>query len=363
MTETRDEPPRERLLTWTSGGIVIALTVLLVLAVAVHRGFIIYESLVWSEGKRVPHSMASYGFDLAGARVPITSIIPSGNHRDFFRSLDFPVPIGADEAEQRSRPRRKLIANAERVVGVTVGGESRAYPIRILAYHEVINDTLGGVPIAVTYSPVCFGVVVFHRRVADETLQFAYSGLLHNTNLLMYDRREDGAAESLWCQLQGRALVGPAAHAGKVLRMLPCQLLTWKDWRTAHPDTTTIHGKPSYVKKKIYGQDRYGRYYFEGELKPQYPVDPLPPAGERPYMSHVMALHTGGKWHEVFHADVARNADSRGIWKTRIAGHDVTFHHGERPETLWFEWANDPPADLKVIHTLWFAWFALREGG
>ena len=103
----------------------------------------------------------------------------------------------------------------------------RAYPLRVLVWHEVVNDTVSGLPILVTYNPLSEGIAVFDRRVAGRTLSFGVSGLLYQSNLLMYDRDGTRGAESLWSQLQARAVSGPAAGAGQTLELVPFALARW----------------------------------------------------------------------------------------------------------------------------------------
>ena len=120
-------------------------------------------------------------------------------------------------------------------VTVTLNGESRAYPLLVMQCHEIANDTLGGVPIAVTYNPLCDSVVVFDRRVGDEVLEFGVSGLLYSSNMLMFDRRPDALGESLWCQLLGRAISGPLVDTP--LAVLDAAVTDWAGWLADHPGT------------------------------------------------------------------------------------------------------------------------------
>jgi hypothetical protein len=165
---------------------------------------------------------AAYGFDLANlAPEARTTLVGSGNPRDFLTAYDMPATIPGTEMVRFNGERRsKYVVTADRVAGVVVNGAARAYPLAVLNGHEVVNDVLGGVPIAVTFSPLTDSVVVFDRRVGGEERLFRVSGLLWNSNLVMYDvpadpARRAGAVASLWSQLGMRAIAGPAA-AGPV---------------------------------------------------------------------------------------------------------------------------------------------------
>jgi hypothetical protein len=120
------------------------------------------------------------------------------------------------------------------VLGLEHGGVVRAYPAFILNHHEIVNDSLGGVPIAITYCPLCGSGVAFRRELDGEAVEFGVSGLLHNSDLILYDR----ASESLWQQITGKAISGP--HRGEVLTPVPLAMTTWVEWRTAHPATEVL---------------------------------------------------------------------------------------------------------------------------
>jgi hypothetical protein len=124
------------------------------------------------------------------------------------------------------------------VVAVEVAGEARAYPVRYLHYHEIVNDTLAGTPIAVTWCPLCGSAVVYDRRVggerAEDAASFGVSGKLADDDLVMYDRTTD----SEWKQSSGRCIAGP--HKGAELRILPAALTTWSAFREQYPDGSVL---------------------------------------------------------------------------------------------------------------------------
>lgn len=125
----------------------------------------------------------------------------------------------------------------DRVVGVTRNGEARAYPLRILNLHEIVNDDFGG-PLLVTYCPLCGSGVTAERRVEGAETIFGVSGLLWRSDLVMYDRR----TESLWSQILGQAVRGP--RTGDRLELVPSRITTWESWRSAHPDTVVMLPPP-----------------------------------------------------------------------------------------------------------------------
>jgi hypothetical protein len=228
---------------------------------------------------------ASYGFDLTTTLVPKAKIVASGMVADGLAALTDPKTIAAPG-------RGSYLVPTDTVIGVVAGGVSRAYPLRVLVWHEIVNDTVGGVPIVVTYHPLSGGIAVFDRRLAGRTPVFGVSGLLYQSSLLMYDRAEGRAGESLWSQLQARAVSGPAAEAGLRLELYPFALARFGDWERDHPETTVP--APVRGEESKYGQDVYGTYLNSSELR--FPVDPVPPAGSLGLKRRVFVTGSPGAW-------------------------------------------------------------------
>jgi hypothetical protein len=282
------------------------------------------------------------GFDLSISLVPADTIVPSGQPRDGIRSMDGPGILTTVEVLQLNEEQRgKYLVDSDEVIGVRIGDEVRAYPIRVLNWHEVVNDVVGGTPIAVTFGPLTFGTAVFDRNVGTETLEFGVSGLLHDSGLLLYDR----GGGSLWSQLQARAVTGPAAERGEVLEPLPFSLTTWGTWRERYPETTTVAPLPAL--KKHYSNNPYGNYYQQA--RPRFPVDPLPEDDGPGLMTRVLAVRTddGGWALTVLDPNASKPALPGGI------GEGITF--GFERESVGFL-ADDARAEMMVA--LWFAWYA-----
>ena len=157
------------------------------------------------------------------------------------------------------RAERGLLTR-EPVLVVAVGRAVRAYPLQILVWHEIVNDRLGGLPIAVTYCPLCNSALAFERRVGGRTLDFGVSGVLRNSDLVMYDRQ----TESWWQQLTGSAVVG--REAGTRLRALTSQIMSWRSFRARYPRADVL------ARPRFYDRD-YGRTPYAGYEDP----------GERPF--------------------------------------------------------------------------------
>ncbi|MGH9988070.1 MAG: DUF3179 domain-containing (seleno)protein, partial [Nitrososphaeraceae archaeon] len=130
--------------------------------------------------------------------VPLDQIVGGGPPRDGIPSIDNPKFVSVQEADE-------FIKDNEFVVGLNINGDIRAYPLQILVWHEIVNDNVGGVPVAVTYCPLCFTNQVFNRTLQDgNVVEFGTSGKLYNSNLVMYDR----ISESYWSQALAQGIVG-----------------------------------------------------------------------------------------------------------------------------------------------------------
>ncbi len=234
------------------------------------------------------------GFDVSNFKGDRELLVLSGLPKDGLVALVNPDTVpGAEVAalnkKQRRREHTKFVIPSDRVIGVEIGGEARAYPIRFLNWHEIANDTLGGVPIAVTYSPLCDSAVVFDRRAGGDTLEFGVSGLLYNSNLVMFDRRGSEPEESLWGQLEMRAISGPMA--GTPLTALPAKLVRWGDWLAEHPDTGMIAGDPK--SKENYSANPYQTYFATDKLR--FPVSPMPEGGGANWKTRIAIIGAGGE--------------------------------------------------------------------
>jgi hypothetical protein len=345
---------RPRLLTWTAGGWVLLASGLLCGAVGVWRLTSLLEATrhaVRGDGVHVE----SYGFDLSTCLIPREQIRASGRAADSLPLLNNPnVLTAGDVATLTARLRRthqgKFLVRNDRVVGVALNGEERAYPLRLLNYHEVVNDIVGGVPVVVVYSPSCDSVVVLDRTTDAGVLQFGDSGLVYNCGLLLYDRQVQAGTESLWCPLQFRAVSGPAAARGAELRLVPTVVVHWADWMARYPDTTVL--APDLACWKLYQQtsDRYLRP-AGGALA----VAPPPPADGPAPTAPVLALRTADSWH-VWPIDVLAAAINERAGELLVDGMHIKWNARTRPTTVWPEATSGERLD--VVYCRWFAWWA-----
>ncbi len=166
-------------------------------------------------------------------------------------------------AKQIPSAEATYLTDRELVFGVSINGDSRAYPLRILDWHEMFNDVVGGVPVSLAYCTLCGSGILFDTRVRGRRKPFVFgsSGLLYRSNKLMYDTQ----TESLWNQFTGRPVVGKLTGSGIELKILPVVITSWQHWLAAHPDTTVLSLDTGFQRDYRPGRP-YGEYFASPEL-------------------------------------------------------------------------------------------------
>jgi hypothetical protein len=187
--------------------------------------------------------------------VPLDKIKGGGPPKDGIPSIDNPKFAPVSESQ--------FVPDTTFVIGLDINGEKRAYPLFIMVWHEIVNDSVGGVPVAVTYCPLCFTNQVFERVIDGKEVEFGTSGKLYNSNLVMYDRLTD----SYWSQALGVAITGELT--GYELKRIPFDVISWADWKTLHPDTLVLTTETGHIRS--YGVDPYGDYYTDPRIL--FPVE------------------------------------------------------------------------------------------
>ncbi len=272
------------------------------------------------------------GFDLASSSVPVYEILSGGPPRDGIPALSFPGVVAAAEAPWRDE---------ERVIGVTLDGKSRAYPIAILDWHELVNDRLGGRHILVTYCPLCGTGMIFDREVAGRIRSFGVSGLLYQSDVLLYDR----GSESLWSQIASEAITGP--ERGKRLVLVRSAQMLWGEWRERHPDTTVLSDATGY--RRNYGRTPYRGYASSSRLYFPAPVDP-----RYPPKTPTLGLRTADGSARAYPAPELIASDSRVVESFEGRRIEVSYDRASKTFEV------DAPPEVEVIEGYWFAWTAFH---
>lgn len=231
---------------------------------------------------------STYGWstDFSTHSVPYYEIVPGGPGKDGIPAVDEPKFIGFAEADE-------FLVDREPVVALEIAGDARAYPLQILIWHEVVNDVVGGVPVVITFCPLCNSAVAFEREVAGTVYDFGVSGKLRFSDLVMYDRQ----TESWWQQITGEAIVGELT--GAELEFLPASLISYGDFKEAYPRGSVLSrdtGFPDYVRLGRYGVNPYSGYDDPDATPPLF-------AGHRderlPLMERIVTV-TGGETHVAY---------------------------------------------------------------
>ena len=243
--------------------------------------------------------------DFSKTTVDMEEIVSGGPPKDGIPAIDDPSFVTVEAAD-------RFLEDDEAVAVVRAGGETKAYPLQILIWHEIANDVVGGMPVSVTYCPLCNTTIAFDRRFDGRLLDFGTTGRLRHSDMIMYDRQ----TETWWQQATGDGIVGE--YAGRTLTFVPSPVMRWADVKEQMPEARVLSrdtGHPSYLGRS--GVNPYRGYdrrpgpierFFRGESD-----DQLPP------MEWVVALNENGEsWAVPF--SVLR---AEGVAALEVAGRNV----------------------------------------
>jgi len=225
--------------------------------------------------------------DFSKHTVAFTEIRSGGPSKDGIPAIDTPRFEQLDAGPVNGWARN--IADNEPVISLAIAGDARAYPVRILIWHEIVNDAVGGVPVAITYCPLCNSGLVFERTLDGRVLDFGTTGKLRNSDLVMYDRQ----TESWWQQFTGEAIVGKLS--GLSLHLLPSRMESFSRFHQRFPEGKVLI--PTIASARNYGANPYVGYDATGQRPFLY--DGSMPDGIDP-MERVVAVETAPGRHEAW---------------------------------------------------------------
>lgn len=281
-------------------------------------------------------SQTKNGFELGNALVPVEEILRGGPPRDGIPSINNPVFQDPEDAE--------LWRSDDLMLTYDKGEVSFAYPIGILNWHEIVNHDLGGTPLLITFCPLCGTGMAFDPRVNGRSLTFGVSGLLYNSDLLMYDHQ----TESLWSQIEGRAVSGPLA--GTELKPVAIRHELWQRWRERVGDKGQLLSTDT-GHRRNYRLSPYGDYDHSERL--YFPV-----------------THISRKYHpKTWVLGWTNNGEARAWPFPELAGQDGPVHDeiGGMKVVLTFD-PETPSAELRAedgtllpaTRAFWFAWYTFH---
>lgn len=275
------------------------------------------------------------GFDVSNSLISKEKIFSGGPPKDGIPAILNPKFESASEAS--------WLKSTDLVTGVEIEGVFKAYPLRILVWHEVVNDKVGNKPIMVSYCPLCGSTLIFDREVDSEELTFGISGLLYQSDVLFYDHQN----LSLWSQLEMKAISGP--KVGTEMEVLPSVLATWSEWKKKHPNTLVLSKDTGFSRD--YDNMPYGGY--ESSTNLMFPVEN---SDDR--------YHPKEKVLVVISSDnVAKAYAFKELNKVKTPLNDkvgldeitIKFNSGEFVSA--YDKAGNP---IRSFVTYWFAWYTFR---
>ena len=277
------------------------------------------------------------GFNVSNASVPLKAIERSGPPKDGIPAIDQPRFIPARQAK---------LADNDRILGVVLQGMARAYPVRILNWHEVVNDQFGDHAVVVTYCPLCGTGMAFDARLAGGSATFGVSGLLYNSDVLLYDR----ATQSLWSQISQTAVSGPLKGTG----LLPVVVThtTWADWRTRHPNTEVLSTQTGferdYQRDPYEGYDRVARLIFDVQHRDD----------RFPLKEWVLGVEVAGVYKAYPFSLLAGAVNARGELQDNVGGRHLRIRYNalHRSAEAFDEHGQPWPGTM----AFWFAWVAFH---
>ncbi|HHJ17333.1 MAG TPA: DUF3179 domain-containing protein [Gammaproteobacteria bacterium] len=292
--------------------------------------------VAWYFGPTYLYAGPTNGFDLSNSLVPATEIHHGGPPRDGIPAIDKPLFIAAGKAD--------FLQDNDPVLGIDRNGTRKAYPVKILNYHEIVNDRFNRESVVVSYCPLCGTGMAFIAAVDGKDHRFGVSGLLYNNDVLLYDR----ATDSLWSQLMRQAISGPLR--GSRLQQIAMSHTIWGDWRRRHPDTRVLSTDTGY--RRDYRRTPYAGYESSRAL--YFPmrnaVDPRYHPKER-----VIGLTLDGASKVYPFSELSR---TDGELHDRFAGRElrIRFDAENRSGNVFDATGRELPSTIGY----WFAWQAFH---
>ena len=280
---------------------------------------------------------AANGFDLSNSILPPDQILQGGPPRDGIPALSNPKLIKPENAS--------YLEPGDRVIGILLQGQARAYPIAILNWHEIVNDEINNQRFAITYCPLCGTAVAFDATVDGKPTDFGVSGLLYNSDVLLYDRE----TESLWSQIMSQAISGP--RVGTMLTAIPVSHTTWHDWLTDHPETLVMSDDTGYFRD--YQRDPYAGY--EESRYIYFAVNNEAPDSYHP-KEVVVGLGIDGVYKAYPFIELEKQGKAR--FSDTVNGKTFNFDWDSANRSVTI--TDDAGNAVAGIQGFWFAWFAFH---
>ena len=280
----------------------------------------------------------SNGFDISNSIIPANEILHGGPPKDGIPAISTPTMIEVTQAD--------YLQAGDRVIGIEINGDARAYPIGILNWHEIVNDRVGGQAVAITYCPLCGTGVAFNALIDGKETEFGVSGLLYNSDVLLYDRN----SESLWSQIMRQAISGD--KVGQKLESLPIQHTTWQHWTTQFPNTLVMSDDTGYSRD--YARNPYEGY--EKSVATYFEVNNKAPDIYHP-KEEVLGIEVNGEFKAYPFVELDKLGESSFEDEFNGDRYRVHWNSESRSARVTALGSNKAP---QSIQGFWFAWFAFH---
>jgi hypothetical protein len=296
-----------------------------------------YLLLNFSSLEKKLMAQSKNGFDLSNSLIPVEEIMSGGPAKDGIPAIDHPKFIKVSETN--------FLKPGDRVLGVVKNGIARAYPIRIMNWHEIVNDYFGHEPVVITYCPLCGSGVAFLATIDGETRTFGVSGLLYNNDVLLYDRK----THSLWTQIMNKAVSGPSI--GVELQMIPIIHTNWADWKSRYPEDEVLSTETGYYRD--YNRDPYAGYENSENI-----MFPLSNTDNRFHAKELLlGVEINGKYIAFPFSELKQ---TNGRVSIKFAGKELIVNYDKIYNTARVSLASGE--EIPGIILYWFAWIAFHSG-
>jgi hypothetical protein len=280
-------------------------------------------------------SQTKNSFDLSKSSIPVEEIKSGGPPKDGIPAIDNPKFLKASETSLKKQAR---------ILGVYENGIAKAYPIAILNYHEIVNDHFGEQAVVITYCPLCGSGIAFDAQINEEVLTFGVSGLLYNSDVLLYDRQ----TESLWSQLKYEAVTGELK--GEILKILNTANTTWKAWKDKHPTTLVLSEDTGF--NRDYSRDPYPNYEQNQQL--YFPVSNVNDLFEP--KERVIGLEINGKSKAYPFSELKKLKGK--VLEDSFEGQELKITYNSQAQSA--EILDENGKQIPAVTNFWFAWFAFN---
>jgi len=283
------------------------------------------------------HAEALNGFDISSSSIPSDEIFQGGPPRDGIPAIDHPYFVKASKAT--------FMKESDRVLGMVFNQQEKAYPIKVLNWHEIVNDHFNGHAVVISFCPLCGTGMAFDAEMGRHTLSFGVSGLLYQSDILLYDRQTN----SLWSQVLSKSINGPME--GRKLTQLAISHTTWKDWKKRHPKTQVMSLETGYARD--YSRSPYLGYESSNRL--YFQVNHKAPASYHP-KEQILGIEVNGQFKAYPFKELSMKGEAK--FEDNFAGQHLIIHWNSLARSAYI--TDKKNNEQVTTRAFWFAWYTFH---